>query len=221
MQNGGRIPWSVHETYKISCLISRHLSRCDSENDFKDQSFHVRLKSLARHISPAMHCTRGESGKETFWSQTLRNWKTWTHLKSMLRDSMQRKCFRQKEWKLHFPCSRWTVKTIWRDQVLRTSTLIWDSPDRGEEQGNLSGEADGSSSTPFPDSSPDDGEARNDFLSISGNFINRHHVEPRVKLYVPRDASFPCPLNIYRRDQGYKYVVGCHAGEEHRRLLER
>ena len=44
------------------------------------------------------------------------------------------------------------------------------------------------------ESSPDDGEARNDFWSISGNDIYRHHVEPRVKLYVPRDESFPIPL---------------------------
>ena len=42
--------------------------------------------------SLAMRYTRRESGKETFWSQTLRNWKRWTHLKSMLHDSMQSKC---------------------------------------------------------------------------------------------------------------------------------
>ena len=35
---------------------------------------------------------------------------------------------------------------------------------------------------------------RNDFWAISGNYIYRHHVEPRVKLYVPREASFPIPL---------------------------
>ena len=29
---------------------------------------------------------------------------------------------------------------------------------------------------------------------MSGNFINRHHVEPRVKLYSPREESFPIPL---------------------------
>ena len=29
-----------------------------------------------------------------------------------------------------------------------------------------------------------------DFWFISGNFIYSHHVEPRVKLYVPREASF-------------------------------
>ena len=27
-----------------------------------------------------------------------------------------------------------------------------------------------------------------------GNFIYRHHVEPRVKLYSPREESFPIPL---------------------------
>ena len=47
---------------------------------------------------------------------------------------------------------------------------------------------------PLPqDSLPDAGEARNDFWSISGNFIYRHHVEPRVKLYLPREESFPTP----------------------------
>ena len=44
------------------------------------------------------------------------------------------------------------------------------------------------------DSLPDAGEAMNDFWSMSGNFIYRHHVEPRVKLYSPREESFPIPL---------------------------
>ena len=35
------------------------------------------------------------------------------------------------------------------------------------------------------DSSPDDGEGRKDFWSTSGNYVYRHHVEPRVKLHVP------------------------------------
>ena len=29
---------------------------------------------------------------------------------------------------------------------------------------------------------------------ISGNYIYRHHVEPRVKLYVPREESFSIQL---------------------------
>ena len=76
------------------------------------------------------------------------------------------------------------------DQRLRTSTLIRDRPDRGEEQGSLQGESDRSSSAPLQDSSLYDGEARHDFSSISGNPIYPHHVEPRVDLYVPRQVSF-------------------------------
>ena len=37
-------------------------------------------------------------------------------------------------------------------------------------------------------------ESRNDFKSISRNYIYRHHVEPRVNLYVPREESFPIQL---------------------------
>ena len=47
---------------------------------------------------------------------------------------------------------------------------------------------------PPQDSLPDAGEATHDFWSMSGSFIYRHHVEPRVKLYSPREESFPVPL---------------------------
>ena len=99
--------------------------------------------------------------------------------------------------KFTFPIAGGTVKLSGGDQVLRTSTPIRVRPDRGEEQGNLQGESDGSSSTPLQDSSLHDGEARNHFWFISGNLVYRHHVEPRVKLYVLREASFPIPLKIF------------------------
>ena len=51
-------------------------------------------------------------------------------------------------------------------------------------------ESDGSSSTPLPDSSLCDGEAKGDFCSVSGDFIYRHRVDHRVKLHVPREKSF-------------------------------
>ena len=40
----------------------------------------------------------------------------------------------------------------------------------------------------------DDAEAKNDFWSITEDLICRHHVEPRVNLYVPNEESFPFPL---------------------------
>ena len=65
--------------------------------------------------------------------------------------------------KLKFPIADGTVRLSGGDQVLTTSTSIRDSPDRGEEQGNLQGESDGSSSTLLRDSSWYDGKGRNDF----------------------------------------------------------
>ena len=55
------------------------------------------------------------------------------------------------------------------------------------------GEPEGSLPKPH-DSFPDAGEAINDFWSMSGSFIYRHHVEARVKLYSPKEESFPIPL---------------------------
>ena len=40
----------------------------------------------------------------------------------------------------------------------------------------------------------DDAETQNVFWSSQGDFIYRHHVEPRVQLYVPKEESFPIPL---------------------------
>ena len=70
-----------------------------------------------------------------------------------------------------FPVADGKVKIPGEDQDLRTSTLIGDSPDRGEQQDILRGESDGSSSTSRQDSSWFDGEARDDFWSISRDFI--------------------------------------------------
>ena len=96
--------------------------------------------------------------------------------------------------KFVFPIADGTVKVSGGDQRLRTSTLIRGRPERGEEQGNLQRESDGSSSTPIRDSSWYDGDAGIVFWSISGNFIYCHHVESRVKLYAPKEESFPIPL---------------------------
>ena len=59
------------------------------------------------------------------------------------------------------------------------------SPIRGKSHVDFHGESEGSLSPP-QDSLPDAGEAINDFWSMSGKFIYRHHVEPGVKLYSPR-----------------------------------
>ena len=92
-----------------------------------------------------------------------------------------------------FPIADGRIKTPGGDQELRTSTLIRQRPIQGEGHVDFLGESEGSLPQPH-DSPPDAGEAMNDIWSMSGSFIYRHHVEPRVKLYSPRQDSFPIPL---------------------------
>ena len=92
-----------------------------------------------------------------------------------------------------FPIADGRIKTPGEDQELRTSTLIRPRPSRGEGHVDFLGESEGSFPQPH-DSLPVAGEAMHDFWSMSGSFIYRHHVEPRVELYSPREESFPIPL---------------------------
>ena len=98
-----------------------------------------------------------------------------------------------RKWKIYFPVADGRIKLLGGDQNLRTPTLIRHRPVPGESHLDFLGESEGSLPPPH-DSFPDAGEAINDFWSISGNFMYRHHVEPRVKLYSPREESFPVPL---------------------------
>ena len=95
--------------------------------------------------------------------------------------------------RIYFPIADGRIKTLEGDQDLRTSTLIRQRPIQGESHLDFLGESEGSLPPPH-DSFPDAGEAINDFWSMSGNFIYRHHVEPGVKLYSPREQSFSIPL---------------------------
>ena len=92
-----------------------------------------------------------------------------------------------------FPIADGRIKTPGGDQELRTSTLIRPRPIQGEGHVDFLGESEGSLPQSH-DSFPVASEAVHDFWSMSGSFIYRHHVEPRVKLYSPREESFPIPL---------------------------
>ena len=134
-KNGGRIPWSaiaICETYKTYCLmrntlrtaIRRTIQRTKIPCGLKFEDRPISAKDLSRlhqfckNVLPEIffgfvQCAGG-SGKETLWSQTLRNWKSWTHLKSTRKDSMQRKWCSQRNGKFHFSSRRWTNKICWR-----------------------------------------------------------------------------------------------------------
>ena len=79
-----------------------------------------------------------------------------------------------------FPVADGTVKTPGGNRRLKPSTLIRDRPERGEEQEVFRGESDELSSPNRLQDDPtrDDAEAKNDFWSVTGDFIYLHHVEP-------------------------------------------
>ena len=70
-----------------------------------------------------------------------------------------------------------TVNLAGKDQEVRTSIRTWKQLDRRENHHDGSqGEADGSDQA--GEQPTDHDEARDDFRSVSGSYIYRHHVQP-------------------------------------------
>ena len=216
MRIGGQILWiakPICETFKISYLMGRPRMRDVLGSHLKDRLFHLvhwlsitlslqrtSQESINLERKSYLDCsldtlsTRVEFGRVTYWSQTLRSWKRWTHRKStQKRLNAKQVIFPKENGKFIFPIADGRIKTPGGDQELRTSTLIRPRPIQGESHVDFLGVSERSFPPPH-DSFPDAGEAINDFWSMSGNFIYRHHVEPRVKLGSPREESFPIPL---------------------------
>ena len=138
-------------------------------------------------------CTRREFGRVTCWLQTSRSWKRSTHQKSTLQDSMQRRWYFPKKDNLFFQSQMdesnfleeirnwehppWYGLDQFKERVILTSL---------ENQKGLFHNHTTHFRLPV--------KLYTIFWSMSGNFIYRHHVEPRVKLYSPREESFPVPL---------------------------
>ena len=90
-----------------------------------------------------MHYTRGESGKETLWSQDIEE------LEEMDASELHARRLNAKEvltpqrsGNFIFPVADGTVKIFGSGQRLRTSTLTQERPERGEEQESLQGKSD-------------------------------------------------------------------------------
>ena len=96
----------------------------------------------------------------------------------------------QQDDKFILPIAEGTAKLSGRDYEFRESQQRRHQPVRSED---LSGEIQGESEESQP-AEPTDAEARADFWSIQGDFLYRHHTEPRVPLYVPMEETFLIPL---------------------------
>ena len=122
----------------------------------------------------------------------------------------------QRSGKLHVLSHRWNSQnSLEEKQRLRTSTLTWNCPERGEAQEILEGKSD-ELHCPTPhqdDSMRNDEEAKSDFWTITGEFINRHHVVPRVKLYVPERRITSYSVEVHRRYQNNLYIIRHNVGK--------
>ena len=183
------------------------------ETNFKDRLFHLvhwlsitlflrrtSQESIILERKSYLYCssdTRCTRVNLEGWRTGCRPWgvgddgRIWNLLR---KDSMQKRWYFPKRMEIFiFPVADGRIKLPGGDQDLRTSTLIREHPTWGEDGRDFLGKSERSLPPPH-DSFPDAGEAINDFWSMSGNFICRHHVEPRVKLYSPREESFPIAL---------------------------
>ena len=91
-----------------------------------------------------------------------------------------------------FPFADGTAKLSGRDHEFRVPTPRREQPVRSED---LSVKIQGESGESQPAEPTDDTEARGDVWSIQGDFVHRHHTEPRVELNVSKEETFPIPLN--------------------------
>ena len=216
MKIGGQIPWNVTpicETFKISNLMGKLHTRDVLGNNLKDLLFHLVhwlsiTLSLWRTSQESINlerksyldysldtlCTREGTWKGDIMVADHKKLET-VDASEIYSKRLNAKevIFPKEKRRICFPVADGRIKTPGGDQELRTSTLVRHRPIQGESNIDFLGESEGSLPPPH-DSFPDAREAINDFLSVSGNFIYRHHVEPRVKLYSPREESFPIPL---------------------------
>ena len=132
----------------------------------KDQS---RIHQFGKKVLPGLFLgyasVRGEEfGRVTYWSQTLRSWRRWTHRKStQKRLDAKEVIFPKEKGEFICPIADGQIKTLGGDQDLRTSTLVRHRPIQGESTIDFLGESEGSLPQP-QDSFPDAGEAMKRFL---------------------------------------------------------
>ena len=116
-----------------------------------------------------------------------KTWKSWIHQKFILEESTRKKTPKENEF--IFPVPKSGRDHEFREPTPRREQLV------GSE--DLSGELQGEPEGPQQTESKNDAEAQRDFWSIQGDFIYRHHIEPRVQLCVPKEKNIPYSTEIH------------------------
>ena len=161
-------------------------------------------------------CTQAETGKETSWSQTLRNWtdgRIWRNLSEKL--NAKEVLTPMSGERFFFPIADGMVQLFGGDQVLRTSASIRDPHRPRRRMRKSSSEI----VRIFTTTSILIvvwwwGEAGSDFWSISDNSCLPSSRGTHRQTVRAERGIIPYSTEIHRRDQSYKYIIGCNAGEK-------
>ena len=225
MKIGEQIPWNVKticETFKISCLMGKPPMRDVLGNHLKDQLYilvhwlsitqncegpvknpSIRKESLT-WIVPRICIVRGGNLEwVTYWLQTLRSWKRWTH----------------QEWKIYFSSRRWTNQTSRRRSGTENTHLDTGTPNSRRRSRRFSWRIRRVSST-------------TSWLTSGCRWSNswflvhfrKHYTTPsrrtQSQTLLTERRIIPFSTEIHWRIQNYLYKFGCQTREMHRWLLE-
>ena len=216
MESGGQSLWNaiaICETSKTSWQTGKLRVNEDLGNLSKDRLFHLVHWWKTSQIPKETQSENSSVRKESFTRNLFRIcfvaggiWKgdiptadieELEHLDASeiypRRLNAKEVLITQKRWRIRISCGRWFSKDYQGEtsNSKKKTTLRRESTARRE---NLSGESQGDREETQPEETEDDEEIHKDFWSIHGDFVYRHHIEPRVQFFVPREDSFPIPL---------------------------
>ena len=139
-----------------------------------------------------MHWSRREFGKGIFWLRIWKNWKSGTHQKFILGESTRKKYSYHRREKNSYSQLQ-VVKQNCQEVTTNSEKPLWDGNKRKERRSQWrTSKRTGRVPTdrikkvtlkPVPTS----GRSK-------GGFLYRHHDEPRVQLFVPKEETFSTPL---------------------------
>ena len=192
MKIGVQILWNVTpicETSQIYYLMGRRPMKDVLGNHLKDRLFHLvhwlsstlflrktSQESINLERKSYLDCSSDTLYAGSIWKgdvlvADLEELETMDASEIYLKRLNEKEVIFPKQGELiYFSNRRWTNQNPWRRSGPENA-LIRDHPIRGESHLDFLGESEGSLPPPH-DSFPDAGEARNDFWSMSGNFIH-------------------------------------------------
>ena len=133
--------------------------------------------------------------------------------KSILEDSQcKRSVDATKGWTFDIPSRRWNTKIV--RKRLRIPKTHSKAGSNLKEREDFSGELQGELEESQPIRTTDDAEARADFWSIQGDFIYRHHNEPRVQVSRTTHTSLYCTKNVSAMIGTLMWIEFCQIHEQ-------